>query len=154
MLDIAQNVLNVTSANQDIDVMLSAGQNLEEVVISASRRAQKVTDAPASVSVISTRQIENSPQAADPARVLVSVPGVQIQQQTANTLNFEMRAGSGTFGTSTFVMQDNRFLITPSAGTFFSFQQSLSNLDLASVEVVRGGRSFIWTWCNLRCSSF
>ena len=136
--------VEVTSANQDISVMLSAGQNLEEVVISASRRAQKVTDAPASVSVISTRQIENSPQAADPARVLVSVPGVQIQQQTANTLNFEMRAGSGTFGTSTFVMQDNRFLITPSAGTFFSFQQSLSNLDLASVEVVRGAAGVLY----------
>ena len=136
--------VEVTSANQDISVMLSAGQNLEEVVISASRRAQKVTEAPASVSVISTRQIENSPQASEPARLLVSVPGVQIQQQTANTLNLEMRAGSGTFGTSTFVMQDNRFLITPSAGTFFSFQQSLSNLDLASVEVVRGAAGVLY----------
>ena len=139
----AQRV-EVTSANQDISVMLSAGQNLEEVVISASRRAQKVTEAPASVSVISTRQIENSPQAAQPERLLVSVPGVQIQQQTANTLNLEMRAGSGTFGTSTFVMQDNRFLITPSAGTFFSFQQSLSNLDLSSVEVVRGAAGVLY----------
>ena len=136
--------VEVTSANQDISVMLSAGQNLEEVVISASRRAQKVTEAPASVSVISTRQIENSPQASEPTRLLVSVPGVQIQQQTANTLNLEMRAGSGTFGTSTFVMQDNRFLITPSAGTFFSFQQSLSNLDLASVEVVRGAAGVLY----------
>ena len=136
--------VEVTEANQDISVMLSAGQNLEEVVISASRRAQKVTEAPASVSVISTRQIENSPQASEPTRLLVSVPGVQIQQQTANTLNLEMRAGSGTFGTSTFVMQDNRFLITPSAGTFFSFQQSLSNLDLASVEVVRGAAGVLY----------
>ena len=50
----------VTSANQDINVMLSAGQNLEEIVISASRRAQKALEAPASVSVISTREIENS----------------------------------------------------------------------------------------------
>ena len=52
--------VNVTSANQNIDVSLSAGQNLEEIIISASRRAQKVTEAPASVSVISARQIENS----------------------------------------------------------------------------------------------
>lgn len=136
--------VSVTSTNQNISVMLSAGQNLEEVVISASRKAQKVTEAPASVSVISTRQIENSAQVADPARLLVSVPGVQIQQQSANTLNFEMRAGSGTFGTSTFVMQDNRSLITPAAGTFFSFQQGLSNLDLASVEVVRGAAGVLY----------
>ena len=134
----------VTSANQNINVMLSAGQNLEEIVISASRRAQKVTEAPASVSVISTREIESSPQVAEPSRILVSVPGVQIQQQTANSLNIEMRAGSGVFGTSTYVMRDNRGLITPAAGTFFSFQQGLSNLDLASVEVVRGAAGVLY----------
>jgi len=136
--------VTVTSANQDINVSLSAGQNLEEIIVSASRRAQKVTDAPASVSVISSRQIENSPQAADPSRLLVSVPGVQIQQQTANTINFEMRAGSGTFGTSTYIMQDNRAIRSASAGTFFSFQQGLSNLDLASVEVVRGAAGVLY----------
>ena len=139
----AQRV-GVTSSGQDINVSLSAGQNLEEVVISASRRAQKITEAPASVSVISAREIENSPQVAEPTRILVSVPGVQIQQQTANSLNLEMRAGSGTFGTSTYVMRDNRGLITPAAGTFFSFQQGLSNLDLASVEVVRGAAGVLY----------
>ena len=139
----AQRV-GVTSSGQDINVSLSAGQNLEEVVVSASRRAQKITEAPASVSVISSREIENSPQVAEPTRILVSVPGVQIQQQTANSLNLEMRAGSGTFGTSTYVMRDNRGLITPAAGTFFSFQQGLSNLDLASVEVVRGAAGVLY----------
>ena len=89
----AQRV-DVTSAGQDINISLSAGQNLEEIIVSASRRAQKVTDAPASVSVISSRQIENTPSVADPTRLLVSVPGVQIQQQTANSINLEMRARS------------------------------------------------------------
>ncbi|MDC6465936.1 TonB-dependent receptor [Flavobacteriaceae bacterium] len=136
--------VSITSANQNINVSLSAGQNLEEIIISASRRAQKVTDAPASVSVISTRQIENSAQVAEPSRILVSVPGVQIQQQTANSMNIEMRAGSGVFGTSTYIMRDNRGLITPAAGTFFSFQQGLSNLDLASVEIVRGAAGVLY----------
>ena len=82
------------------------------------------------------------------------MPGVQIQQQTANSLNVEMRAGSGVFGTSTYIMRDNRGLITPAAGTFFSFQQGLSNLDLASVEVVRGAAGvLIWAWCNVWCCS-
>jgi iron complex outermembrane receptor protein len=136
--------VDVTSTSQNINVMLSAGQNLEEVIISASRSAQKVTDAPASVSVISSRQIENSAQVAEPSRILVSVPGVQIQQQTANSMNIEMRAGSGVFGTSTYIMRDNRGLITPAAGTFFSFQQGLSNLDLASVEIVRGAAGVLY----------
>ena len=94
--------------------------------------------------MISTRQIENSAQVAEPSRILVSVPGVQIQQQTANSMNIEMRAGSGVFGTSTYIMRDNRGLITPAAGTFFSFQQGLSNLDLASVEIVRGAAGVLY----------
>ena len=133
----AQKV-SVTSSGQDISVSLSAGQNLEEVVISAGRKEQKVLEAPASISVISARTIENSPNVTDPVRLLSNTPGVQIQQQTANTLNVEMRAGSGVFGTSTFLIKDNRYMVTPSAGLFLSYQQGLSNLDLATVEVVRG----------------
>ena len=133
----AQTV-SVTSSGQDISVSLSAGQNLEEVVISAGRKEQKVLEAPASISVISARTIENSPNVTDPVRLLANIPGVQIQQQTANTLNVEMRAGSGVFGTSTFLVKDNRYMVTPSAGLFQSYQAGLSNLDLATVEVVRG----------------
>jgi len=133
----AQTV-SVTSSGQDISVSLSAGQNLEEVVISAGRKEQKVLEAPASISVISARTIENSPNVTDPVRLLANTPGVQIQQQTANTLNVEMRAGSGVFGTSTFLVKDNRYMVTPSAGLFQSYQAGLSNLDLATVEVVRG----------------
>ena len=55
----AQRV-NVTSSNQVINVSLTAGQNLEEIVVTASRRAQKTLDAPASISVINTREIEAS----------------------------------------------------------------------------------------------
>ena len=133
----AQTV-SVTSSGQDINVSLSAGHNLEEVVISAGRREQKILEAPASISVISARTIENSPAVTDPMRLLANIPGVQVQQQTANTLNVEMRAGSGVFGTSTFLVKDNRYLVTPSAGLFQSYQAGLSNLDLATVEIVRG----------------
>jgi len=101
-------------------------------------------DAPLTLVVSSARQIENSAQVSEPSRILVSVPGVQIQQQTANSMNIEMRAGSGVFGTSTYIMRDNRGLITPAAGTFFSFQQGLSNLDLASVEIVRGAAGVLY----------
>jgi iron complex outermembrane receptor protein len=131
-------IVSVTSSGQDISVSLSAGQNLEEVLISAGRREQKVLEAPASISVISARTIENSPAVTDPVRLLATIPGVQVQQQTANTLNVEMRAGSGVFGTSTFLVKDNRYMVTPSAGLFQSYQAGLSNLDLATVEVVRG----------------
>ena len=136
--------IEVTSTDQTISVMLVPGQNLDEVIISASRRAEKVQDAPASVSLITARELRNSPNVTDPVRNLINIPGVQIQQQSANSINFEMRAGSGVFGTSTFPILDYRYLVTPSAGVFLSYQTGLSNIDIERVEVVRGAASALY----------
>ena len=136
--------IEVTSSDQVINVALQPGEKLDEIIVSASRRPQKVQDAPASVSVVSAKDIENSAVAVDPVRHLVNVPGVQIQQQSANTLNIEMRAGSGVFGTSALPILDYRFLTNPSAGTFFTQQAGLSNIDIAKIEVVRGAASALY----------
>ena len=96
------------------------------------------------VSVVSAKDIENSAIAVDPVRHLVNVPGVQIQQQSANTINIEMRAGSGVFGTSTLPILDYRYLSTPAAGTFFTQHSGLSNIDIAKIEVVRGAASALY----------
>ena len=136
--------IEVTSADQKIMVSLDYGQNLDEVVISASRRSEKVLDAPASVSLITAKDIKNSPNVSDPFRNLINVPGIQIQQQTANSLNIEMRAGSGAFGTQTFPILDYRYLVSPAAGSLFSFQTGISNIDLERIEVVRGAASALY----------
>ena len=136
--------VEVSAADQVINIALQAGENLDEIVISASRKPQKVQDAPASVSIISAKDIENSSVAVDPIRHLQNIPGVQLQQQSANKINIEMRAGSGIFGTSTFPILDYRYLVTPSGGQFNSFQSGLSNIDIAKVEVVRGAASALY----------
>ena len=136
--------IEVTSADQVINVSLEPGENLDEIIVSASRRAQKIQDAPASVSIVSAKDIENSAVAVDPVRHLVNIPGVQIQQQSANTLNIEMRAGSGVFGTSAFPILDYRFLSTPAASTFFTQHSGLSNIDIDKIEVVRGAASALY----------
>ena len=127
--------VEVTSADQSISVELSFGQNLNEVVISASRRSEKILDAPASVSIITSQDLENTANVTDPVRNLINIPGIQFQQQSANSVNFEMRAGSGVFGTSVFPILDYRFLQSPASGSFFAFQSGLSNLDLDRVEI-------------------
>jgi iron complex outermembrane receptor protein len=136
--------VEVTSADQVINVALQPGENLDEIIVSASRRAQKIQDAPASVSIVSAKDIENSAVAVDPVRHLVNIPGVQIQQQSANTLNIEMRAGSGVFGSATFPILDYRFLSTPAASTFFTQHSGLSNIDIEKIEVVRGAASALY----------
>jgi iron complex outermembrane receptor protein len=140
----SSQIIEVTSADQVIEVVLEFGQNLNEVVISASRRSEKILDAPASVSIISSQDLENTANVNDPARTLINIPGVQFQQQSANSINFEMRAGSGVFGTSVFPILDYRFLQSPASGAFFAFQSGLSNLDIERIEVVRGAASALY----------
>ena len=95
-LGYTSQIIKVTSMDQDLSIKLQLGSDfLDEVIISASRRPEKILDAPASVSVISARKIANSSEAIDPMRHLMNVPGVTVQQQTANSMNIEMRAGNG-----------------------------------------------------------
>ena len=42
----------------------------------------------------------------------MNVPGVTIQQQTANSMNIEMRAGNGLFGTAVLPLLDYRIIST------------------------------------------
>ena len=145
MLGFVAVSVEITKNNQEVMVSLEEdATSLEEIVFSASRRKQKVQEAPASVSIITSKDILNSAAAVDPIMNLANIVGVQMQQQSANTVNIEMRAGSGVFGTSTFPILDYRYLVTPSAGTFQSFQTGMSNIDIQRVEVVRGAASALY----------
>jgi len=145
MLGFVAVSVEITKNNQEVMVSLEEdATSLEEIVFSASRRRQKVQEAPASVSIITSKDILNSAAAVDPVMNLANIVGVQMQQQSANTINIEMRAGSGVFGTSTFPILDYRYLVTPSAGLFQSFQTGMSNIDIQRVEVVRGAASALY----------
>jgi hypothetical protein len=65
-LGYTSQIIDVTSADQNLSIQLELGSDfLDEVIISASRRPEKIVDAPASVSVISARKIANSSEAID-----------------------------------------------------------------------------------------
>lgn len=135
--------IEVTS-DSPVNVTLVEGILSDEVVISASRRAEKVQDAPASISVLSARKLESTANSIDATRNLVNVAGVQIQQQSANRINISMRGGAGLFGTGAFPILDYRSLVGPGIGTFQSDQAGISNIDLQRIEVVRGAGSALY----------
>lgn len=133
------------SSDAPINVSLvEGGLLMDEVIISASRRREKVQEAPASVAVISAKKLATSPQATDPTRNLIGTAGVTIQQQSANRINIAMRGSSGLFGTSVFPILDYRSLVGPGIGTFQSDQAGLSTIDLQRIEVVRGPGSALY----------
>ena len=132
------------SNTDKLNITLSEGITFgEEIVISASRKREKIQEAPASISLITARKLAASPQT-EPIRNLISVPGVQLQQQSAARINIEMRGSAGLFSTSVFPILDYRSLVGPGIGTFQSDAAGLSNIDLARIEVVRGPGSALY----------
>ncbi len=136
--------LEITQATNNLTIELEEGLLIgQEIVISASRKREKIQEAPASISVLTARKLAGSPQV-DPVRNLINVTGVQIQQQSASRINIEMRGSIGLFGTSAYPMMDYRSLVGPGIGFFQSDQSGISRIDIERIEVVRGPGSALY----------
>jgi len=67
---------DVTENNQTFNIVMNESSTvLDEIIVSASRRREKVQEAPASVSVLSARKLDATPNATDVTRSLINVPG-------------------------------------------------------------------------------
>ena len=115
-----------------------------ELIVSASRRPEKLQEAPAAVSVLSAEELSASGAAVTPLRALVNTPGVELQQQTGQRINLALRGSSGIFSTSVFPMLDYRSLISPGLEFFDSQNSPINNIDLERIEVVLGPGSALY----------
>jgi len=136
--------MDITQVTNNLTIELEEGVLIgQEIVVSASRKREKIQEAPASISVLTARKLAGSPQV-DPVRNLINVAGVQIQQQSASRFNIEMRGGIGLFDTNAFPIMDYRSLVGPGIGTFQSDQSGISRIDVERIEVVRGPGSALY----------
>src|SRR5688572_863602 len=70
----------------------------ETVVVSASKAEEKLVDAPATMSVITSATIETAPTR-NFAELLRAVPGVNVTQISARDINITSRNATGTLAT-------------------------------------------------------
>lgn len=125
-------------ASATLDAKLTEGAlGLGEVVVSASRKPEKVTDAPASVSVISAREIEQRP-ALTMVDHLKEVPGIDIVQSGLTQNNVVARGFNNIFSGTLMVLTDNRIASVPSLRLNAYNFIPLVNEDIQQIEVIRG----------------
>ena len=119
------------------------GFDLNAVVVSASRASEKVLDAPASISVLDTREIE-SVALPSSAMLLRNVTGVDMAQTGVNRYEIVLRGFNNVFTGATHVMTDYRRAAVTSLGLNFYGLMPISQIDLERVEVVRGPGSALF----------
>jgi outer membrane receptor protein involved in Fe transport len=116
----------------------------EVTVYSATRVAQKVVDAPATMSVITSEALETAPTQ-NIADMIRAVPGVNVIQNNARDFNLTARQATSTLATSTLVTVDGRSVYLDFFGlVLWDFVPSPSSGEIDQVEVVRGPASVVW----------
>ena len=115
----------------------------DTIVVSVSRLQERLVNAPASVSVVSSKSIENSP-AQNYGDLLRSIPGVSVVQLSARDVNVASRSQNGAIVTSQLALVDGRTVYQD----FFGFVSwdllPIQNSEIDQIELIRGPVSAVW----------
>ncbi len=112
--------------------------SLDELVISASRRSEKISESPASISRLPSDNILAKGVFIEPNQLLKNIQGVQMITESVNRSNIQLRGQVLIDETTTQVFKDYRPLVSSSTSNYTSSRTPVSSIDLDRVEVLRG----------------
>jgi len=116
---------------------------LNPVVTVASRTEEKALDAPASVSVIEVRQIQERP-AVTAADHVQGIAGVDVSKGGIAQSNIVARGFNNAFSGSILTLQDYRFAGVPSLRVNVPLMFTSTNEDIERIEVLLGPASALY----------
>ena len=127
-----------------VDVTLSrAPMSLAGVVVSASRRAEKITDAPATITSIGTDVLDNA-VGNNFAGVLKEVKGLDFIQVGMTSIAVNARGFNSSFNNRMLMTEDGRVSILPENGLPVGILTTTPKVDLAGIEVLVGPGSALY----------
>ncbi len=123
------------------DMSIEDLMNVE--ITSVSKRTQKISEAAASVFVISQEDIRRSGVTSIP-EALRMVPGLQVAKIDANKWAITSRGFNGFFANKLLVLIDGRSVYTPLFSGVFWDVQDYPLQDVDRIEVIRGPGATMW----------
>ncbi|MGH9347309.1 MAG: TonB-dependent receptor plug domain-containing protein [Vicinamibacterales bacterium] len=115
----------------------------EQVIVSASRVEQRLVNAPAAVSLVTSETIQNSP-AVHIGDLLRAVPGLNVSQTSARDVNITTRGATSTLSTSQLALVDGRSVYLDFFGMVMWDLIPSNPTDIKQIEVIRGPASAVW----------
>jgi iron complex outermembrane receptor protein len=127
--------------NELADLSLDDLMNVE--VTSVSKQPQRISDAPASVTVIDQNEIQRSGLNTIPD-LLRLAPGMDVQRINANQWAVTARGFNGQLADDLLVLVDGRSIYTPTFGGVLWNAVDYPLDDLDRIEVIRGPGATLW----------
>lgn len=122
---------------------LSLEDLMDVEVTSVSKQKQRISDAPAAITVIGQEDIQRSGLSNIP-ELLRLAPGMNVAQMTANTWAISARGLNGQYANNLLVLMDGRSIYTPAFGGVVWNGVDYPLADLDRIEVIRGPGSTLW----------
>ena len=133
----------VTSNPQTIDFVLTEGNELDEIVISASRTPESVRESPVTIEGFSASDIQFA-ASPDFYTSLENLKGVDVNQGSL-TFNSVNTRGFATFANTRFVqLVDGMDNASPLLNFVMGNMLGLNELDIASIELIPGASSALY----------
>ena len=136
--------VEVTSATGSLTIQLSEGSTqLDEIVVSASRMAERIFESPVTVEKFSLQEIENTPSA-DYFNGLANLKGVSLVEAGLVFNQVQIRGFSDIYNEGLVTLVDGMNNQMPVFGFAVGNLIGLNELDVQSIELVPGAASALY----------
>jgi iron complex outermembrane receptor protein len=141
---VMENVTLAAGENKTLNFALKlTGINVNPISISASRRSEKVLEAPASISVLEARELTQQVAPSSDA-LLSNVTGIDMAQTGIDRREIVLRGFNNAFSGATYILTDYRRAAVPSLDVNLHSVMPNLAIDLEKVEIVRGPGSALY----------
>ena len=132
-----------SGADLEVNFALQPGIDLDPIQVTSGRRQEKLLDAPASIDVVTARELETH---VDPTTVkaLRNVTAVNMVQTGIDRYEVVLRAFNNVFSGATHVLTDYRHAGAASIGVNIHSIMPNLGMDVERIEVVRGPGSALY----------
>ena len=135
--------VEISSSVENLQVVLKEGNELDEVIVSASRTPERIFESPVSVERFGIKEIKNTPSV-DFYDGLENLKGVDINTNSLTFKSINTR-GFATFANTRFVqLVDGMDNTAPALNFVLGNLIGISEIDVNSVELLPGASSALY----------